>query len=192
MKNGELNKIPTPLMQLNFMDNSFFAYLQQLELLVFFSGYPFLYLLIGSLKSIKFVNPEFRKDINQLLPYTYAFAGVIFIGFELKNLYPDFSFNNISQRIQEPFWYVWGILSLLFWIPRINKIPTLSFLHSLFFLYLFVRIFKKFTSEMNTDHSFQANNMRVYTISLLLYLTILFVFYFLSFLVKRFLEKRSH
>jgi hypothetical protein len=174
------------------MDNSFFAYLQQLELLVFFSGYPLLYLLIRSLGNIEFINSDFKKRVNTILPYTYAFAGLLFLGFELKNLYPDYSFDNIYLHFQKPFWFGWAILSVLFWIPLINKMPILSFLHSLFFFYLFVKGFSKNASETNADHSLMVNNMRVYTISLLLYVLLLIVFYFLSFLIARFSKKHSH
>lgn len=166
------------------MDNSFFAYLQQLEMLIFFSGYPLIYLIIHSVASMPAVKMNFKKRILAVLPYTYAFAGILFLGFKLKNSYPDFRMEHILQQIQNPFLFCWGVLSLIFWIPRLNKIHLLSFLHSLIFFFLVIKdFFIQKTASFN-DNTLLRNNMKIYTISLLLYLVILIVFYFLSFLQK--------
>lgn len=166
------------------MDNSFFAYLQQLEMLVFFSGYPLVYLLMNSIGSMKAVQEKTKKRILSVLPYAYALAGTLFLGFELKNAFPDFAIGNILQRIQNPFLFCWGLLSLLFWIPLFSRIRVLSFLHSLIFFFLVIRDIFKQNAISFTDNSLAKNNMKIYTISLVLNLILLIVVYFFSFLIK--------
>ena len=166
------------------MDAPFFAYLQQLEILVFFSGYPLIYLLINSLGSVQGIGVNFRKRILSVLPYTYALIGTLFLGFEVKNISPDFTITHLHERIQHPFLFWWGILSLIFWIRIVNRASWLSLIHSLVFLFLILRdILVKGTASY-ADNSFLKNNMRIYTISLLLNLVALVVVYFLSFLIK--------
>ncbi len=54
------------------MGNTLFAYLQQLELMVFFSGYPLLYAFITFLASNKKSENSFKTSMASLLPYSYA------------------------------------------------------------------------------------------------------------------------
>ena len=167
------------------MDNSFFIYLQQLEILVFFLGYPLIYLLVQSIVSIPSLNKDVQKRLWILLPYAYAIAGVLFLGFELKNMFPDFSAGNIAQRIQNPFLFCWGLVSLIFWIPSVRRIPVLAFIHSLVFFYpLVIMLFQTKGVSFSENDSLK-NFMRIYTISLLLYGVILSVLYAISFLLKQ-------
>ena len=178
------NKISSPLKDHTHMDNSFFAYLQQLEILVFFSGYPLIYLLINSLGRLQGIGVNFRKRILSVLPYTYALIGTLFLGFEVKNISPDFTIAHILERIQHPFLFGWGILSLIFWIRIVNRVSWLSLIHSLVFLFFILKDILVNETTSVEDHGFLKNNMRVYTISLLLNLAALVVIYFLSFLIK--------
>ena len=167
-----------------FMDNSFFAYLQQLEILVFFSGYPLLYLLLQSFASIPSVKENLKKRVLFVLPYGYAFAGLLFLGFELKNASTDFTVENIFLRIQTPFLFYWGLLSLIFWVPFFSRNTLFSFLHSLVFVFFVLKnLFWQGSSNL-TDHSVAKNNMKVYMISLLLHFVILIGACLFSFLVK--------
>lgn len=166
------------------MDNSFFAYLQQLEILVFFSGYPLLYLLAHSFGSIPSVKENLKKRVLFVLPYGYAFAGVLFLGFELKNASADFTVENIILRIQIPFLFFWGLLSLIFWIPFFSRNTLFSFLHSLVFIFLVLKNLFLHSTAAPTDNSVAKSNMKMYTISLLLHLVILIGACCLSFLIK--------
>ena len=97
------------------MGDDFFSYLQQLELMAFFSAYPLFYAIVnvifGNSKKEIFVR------LPSLLPYGYALVGVLYLGLQLKNIYPDYSFENISSSVQQPLLTIWALLSLLFWIP---------------------------------------------------------------------------
>ena len=103
------------------MDNSFFAYLQQLELMAFFSGYPLLYAVVFFMAGNKQSRNNFKKRLISLLPYVYPVVGTLYLGLQLKNLYPDYSFENVKLSMQHPWLIVWGLLSILFWIPALGK-----------------------------------------------------------------------
>jgi hypothetical protein len=149
------------------MDKSFFIYLEQLELMVFFSGYPLIYLFIRALAEIKFIKGMFKINISTLLPYSYALAGTLFLGLELSSLYPDFSFEHIKLSSAAPFLKLWGLFSIFFLLPRLARRPVLSLLHSLFFFFLLVKdIFLNIFQ--NTEDNTLKNDMLVYTYSLLL------------------------
>lgn len=167
-----------------FMDNSFFAYLQQLEILVFFSGYPLIYLLIRSLESVQSAGGNILKKIGMILPYAYALTGTLFFGFEIKNLSPDFTIAHITERVQHPFLFGWATLSLIFWVPAVNRFPWVSLIHSFVFLFLIVKGILMNGIASSVDNGFLKNNMWVYTMSLLLNLAALIVVYLLSFLSK--------
>ena len=97
------------------MDDSFFAYLQRLELIAFFSGYPLLYTIVlfiaGNWKS----NSNSKKRIISCLPFTYALTGTLYLGLQIRNLFPVYTIENIKQAIQYPWLLAWGLLSILFW-----------------------------------------------------------------------------
>lgn len=166
------------------MDDNFFTYLQQLQLMVFFSGYPLLYAVAVFICSNLNIKNNFTQKVISKLPFTYALLGTIYLGFVLKNLYPDYSIENIKQWFQLPFLEVWGLLSILFWIPVLANKTILSLLHSLVFFYLLLRdlIFHYSGSH---DNSIVKNDMNVYTVSLLINLGALVFIVLLSFLFIR-------
>ncbi len=173
------------------MDNSFFAYLQKLEMLVFFSGYPLLYLLV-----ISIAGSQKRKNISQnklvlFLPYTYAFAGTLYLGLLLKNVYPDYSITHISERILHPYLTIFGLSSLLFWIPALNHKRIVSFLHSLIFFCLLAKDFFIRETGIAADKTVLQNDMKIYAISFLLHVSALLFFCGLTYLYRRFLSRHS-
>ncbi len=145
------------------MDDSFFAYLQQLELMAFFSAYPLVYAIIQVIAGNS--KKEIIKKISSLLPSAYALVGLLYLGLQLKNLYPDYSFENIRLSMQQPFLKIWALLSQLFWIPVLRKKLALSLIHSLpFFLFLVKDIFLR----SSPDKHIVRNDMKIYTDSLLI------------------------
>jgi hypothetical protein len=170
------------------MDNSFFAYLQQLELMAFFSGYPLFYAVIVSIAGNRQSRTDFKKRMVSLLPYAYALAGTLYLGFQLKNLYPDYSIENIKSNLYQPWLLIWGLLSLLFWIPAFAKKPVFSLLHSLVFFFFLLRDLFSQVFSRTTDKNLLKNDMNLYTDSLLFNLgayTSIVVFYFLFFRYKK-------
>lgn len=163
------------------MDTTFLSYLERLELLAFFAAYPLVYAIVHVITGSS--NRKNIKKISSFLPYAYALVGILYLGLQLKNLYPDYSLNNIRHSVQQPFLKVWALLSLLFWIPALAKKPVVSLLHSLvFFFFLVQDLFLKSSPDKNIVR----NDMKIYTDSILINLGALLIILILFWLFKYF------
>lgn len=160
-------------------------YLQLLEILAFFSGYPMIFLLVKYLNQFK----SFQRLTSQalhILPFVYGLIGILFLGLQLKTL----SVTNDLDRIQHPYLFIWGILSIIFLFPKFSKQPSFSLLHSLIFLFVLIsKIFFKSTS-LEEKSQVISNYMNIYTISIALNLVLLFLVMAVSFLLKK-IKNRS-
>ena len=138
------------------MNESLIEYLQRLELLAFFSGYPLVYAVV-----VYFFRN--RPATANLLPVAYAITGTLYVGLQIKNLYPRFA----VAELQHPLLVLWACLSLLFFLPVLSKKKYISLLHSLVFFYFLVKdIFLQLFSSATDRHVLQ-NDMKIYTDSLL-------------------------
>jgi len=171
------------------MDDIFFAYLQRLELMAFFSGYPLLYAVILFITGNQQLKNNFKNRTVSLLPFAYALVGTLYLGLQLKNLYPDYSIDNIKQAIQQPYLVSWGLLSILFWIPVLGKKKVLSLIHSLVFFFFLVRDFFLQLSVSSADKNIIRNDMKIYTVSLLLNLGAFALVVILSFLFTHYKKR---
>jgi hypothetical protein len=149
------------------MGDSFFIYLEQLELLFFFSGYLLIYLFIRAVAETGWTKKIFAKNISTLLPYSYALVGVLYLGFLLKSLYPDYSMSYINAAIKIPALKIWALSSILFFVPRFAKNPVYSLLHSLVFIFFIFRHFYFYLFK-SIDKSVLKNDMNLYAYSLLI------------------------
>jgi hypothetical protein len=170
------------------MDDSFFLYLDRLELMAFFSGYVLIYLIIRSLGDAERIKKVTKINISSLLPCAYALVGILYLGLQLKNLYPDYTWAHIAAANPEPYLKIWGLLSILFFIPALNKKPVFSLLHSLvFFFFLAKDIALHFIQS--TENDVVKNDMKIYTISLLInlaaFIFILLVYFFYTRFTKQ-------
>jgi hypothetical protein len=168
------------------MDDAFFAYLQRLELMAFFSGYPLLYAGIHFIAGNQPAKKNFKSRIASLLPFAYALVGSLYLGLQFKNLYPDYSIENIKQTLQ-PFLKIWGLLAILFWIPALAKRPFVSLLHSLIFFFFLIKDLVVQLAASSADKDMVRNDMKLYTDSLLVNLGALItitLFYFFLIRVK--------
>lgn len=149
----------------------FFFYLHRLELIAFFSGYPLIYATVFLIEGKRRSKIELKKGtFTSLLPFSYALVGTLYFGFELMNLYPNYSYDNIREFAQHPFLVVWGLLAMLFWIPAIANRTILSLMHSLVFFILLVRDLFFFRPVAGADRSMVSNDMKLYTYSLFLHI----------------------
>ncbi|MDP9078087.1 MAG: hypothetical protein M3O71_11720 [Bacteroidota bacterium] len=155
------------------MDNSFLAYVQKLETMAFFSGYALVYTAVLFLSGNKLFKSKFVDRLVLLLPFTYAFVGTLFLGFQIRKLYPDYSTEHIRLLIQQSYLVIWGLLPIAFWLPVFNKRPVLSLIHSLvFFCVLAGDLFIQFTTH-TADDNIVKNDMKVYGASMILNLGVL-------------------
>ncbi|MEO6838389.1 MAG: hypothetical protein ABI185_08360 [Ginsengibacter sp.] len=166
------------------MENNFFAYLQQLEIMAFFLGYSLLYALILSIAGNKGSGNNFKKLIVTALPISYALVGTLYLGLQLKNFYLSYSSGNGRLAIHHPYLMIWGLLSILFWIPLFRKKEVLSLIHSLVFFFILVKdIFMQMSSSV--DENVLKNDMRIYTFSFLLNLATFILLVLFSFVVSK-------
>lgn len=150
------------------MGNGFYVYLQQLELMAFFSGYPLLYAIILFFAGKKLPQNNYRNRIVSLLPFAYALIGTLYLGFQLKNLFYNYSAANVRHIFVQPWLLIWGLLSLLFWLPALRKKNELSLIHSLVFFFFLVKdIVLQITGSSGGREMLQ-NDMRIYAVSFLL------------------------
>lgn len=161
------------------MDNSFVAYLQLLEILGFFSGYPMIYLLVKYFDQYPGLKP-FTKNLQPSLPFSYGLVGILFLGFEIRNAYPAF----VPVHFQHPYLMFLGILSLVFLVPKISKNPIWSLYHGLVFLIVMIQNIVE-SYHQDPDHSLIKNYMTIYSISLGLNLAILLLVFLLRVLLKK-------
>jgi hypothetical protein len=168
------------------MNNSFFTYLQQLELMAFFSGYPLVYAVVIVFAGKKPEKNSFRDRALSTLPFAYALVGTLFLGFELKKLYPDYSLANINSTLHMPWLVLWGLLSILFWIPAIGKKKYLTIIHSLVFFFFLVKDLFTQLSSSSANNDTIKNDKNIYTNSLLLNTGALILLMLVSFLFTRY------
>lgn len=167
------------------MDQSFFQYLEQLELIGFFSGYPIVYLLVYVLTAAKKKYSTGSERRVFLLPVAYALVGLLFIGYEIKKIMDESGIETMMTQLKGRYLLIWGLSSVLFFIPFLRKKPVWSFLHSLVFFSVVVKdlinaVFK------NADPSFLKNTINLYTGSMLLHGFAFALVLLLSFLNSRF------
>lgn len=173
------------------MDSSFFGYIQQLELMAFFWGYPLVYALVVMVAGTKEKQGNYKNRFVSLLPLGYALAGTLYLALQLKNFYPDYSIEHLRLSFEKPALTGWGLLSILFWIPALRKRKVLSLLHSLvFFFFLLKDLLLSLFGATTGNSSTIANDMGIYTNSLLLHIACFGLISLLSFLLK--LYKRRH
>jgi len=168
------------------MNDSFLEYLHRLELIAFFSGYPLIYILVFFMAGHKLSENKLKVKAFSLLPYAYALIGTLYLGMLLRNLHPDYSIKNINQVLQPAYLTGWGLLAMLFWIPVMARRPVLSLLHSFVFFYFLVRdIFIQMGAHA-MDENIVRNDMKLYTVSLLLNVGCLISITLIYFLFIRF------
>lgn len=173
------------------MDNSFLMYLDRLELMAFFSGYTLIYLIIRSLTDAEWIKKVTKINIISLLPSAYALVGILYLGLQLKNLYTDYTWVHIAAANPEPYLKIWGLLSILFFIPVLNKKIVLSLLHSLvFFFFLAKDIFLHFVQS--TEKDVVKNDMKIYTISLLINIAAFIFIALVYFIFARLKKQKSY
>lgn len=174
------------------MGDGMIEYLQQLEMMAFFSGFPLLYALVIVAAGYLQKKPELKKKLISLLPYTYAIVGTLYVGLQIKNLYPDYDMENIRNSILHPFLFWWACLSILFWLPVINKRMVLSLIHSLVFFFLLLKdLFINISHTSGEDNSIVRNDMKIYTDSLLLNAGVYFLTILILFIITLLIKKRK-
>ncbi len=167
------------------MDNSFFAYIQELELIAFFSGFPLIYVVILFASGCFNLKQDFKDRLKQLLSFGYALVGTLYLGLIVRNLYPGYSL----ETIQNPYLTGWGILAVFFWIPALSKKTMISLMHSLVIFSLLVKNQLMQLISNSPDINMVRNNMKIYNISLILNLGTFSCLLLLTFVLNNFKKR---
>ena len=69
------------------MGNEMMSYLQRLEIMAFFSGYPVLYLIILAYAGKEELRTITKKRLVSLLPFAYALIGVLYSGLQCFSIF---------------------------------------------------------------------------------------------------------
>ena len=173
------------------MGNEMITYLQQLEILAFFSGYPLIYAIAATIKSTARSGNSIKRRMFTLLPFAYAISGILYAGLQLRNLCPDLSYDHISSEIQIPFYAIWGFTSILFFLPALNKKPFISLLHSSIFFYLMAKNYYLEISGSETDPTVLKNYMKIYFDSIILNIAIIIALLIINAAARYLKEKIS-
>lgn len=147
------------------MSDDLAAYMERITLMTFFCGYPLLYALVFFIAGKYEEKKTFARKLTSLLPLGYALSATLFLGLFLKNISVNYSLTNAAAPLS--FLQLWGLSAVLFWIPALSKKPVFSLLHSAIFLYLLLKDLFIYTIS-STDKDMVRNDMKIYTLSLLI------------------------
>ena len=153
--------------------------------MAFFSGYPLFYAVIRVIASNVFNKTEVQNRLVSHLPHAYALVATLYLSFQLKTMFPDYSFAHTHL----PYLKAWAIVAVLFWIPALAKKPVWSFLHSLVFFFYIVRDLSLQIFATPGDTDMVKNDMKLFSVSLLFNLAAFAAILFVSYLLRRFSKK---
>lgn len=153
------------------MHPDFFAYLKRLELMAFFPGYVLWYLVVMTLSERLSLKDTLKSRLRYSLPYSYAFIATLYLGLQIRNIYPDFSAAHVKQYFGSflPL-QAWAFLALLFWLPGLAKRAGFTLLHSIVFFIVIVKDLVVYFRNTASPEAYDVlrNDMQLFTISLLL------------------------
>jgi hypothetical protein len=172
------------------MGNSLTAYIQQLELIAFFAGYPIMFILVQVIARSFKETPSFFYRLQKLLPFAYALAGTLYLGLTLNNTFHAYRFTNSIELPANPLLTAWALFSLLFYFKFFRRKSLLAFLHSLVFFFLFAKdIFLYALGKLERERL--VIDMKLYSDSLLLNCGCLLLCYLVFIFWRRF-AKNNH
>ena len=166
------------------MIDSFVAYIEHLELLTFFSGYPIIYALVKAFWGKGQNSSPLIESLYRSLAMAYALVGTFFILLWFREIYIQQVIKNTEPGLNLSALRIWGFLSIIFWFPLFRKKPVYSLIHSFVFFFLFCKdLITGLGSEIGKDVI--TNDMKVYTVSIILHLISLILVSLVYFIVNK-------
>jgi hypothetical protein len=168
-----------------FMNDSFIVYIERLELLTFFSGYPLVYTFAHFIAGSNLKQRDhFKSALIPCLPKGYALAGTIFFLLLVREVLIPSGIPNMAPGYNITPLKIWGLLAFFFWIPALNRKPYYSLLHSMvFFIILFKDLITGSSAASGKD--ILSNDMKVYTVSLVLNILCLFTILTINWIFRK-------
>ena len=160
-------------------------YIEMLELIAFFAGFPLVYLLVHAFADQPKKPAVFFKKLAYLLPFSYALVGTLYFLFLIKNLYEEYSLRNNLHAFANPWLIIWALSSLLMWSALFRRKAYFSFLHSLVIFFLLLRDVFLYATD-NLGKPMLVNDMKLYSGSLILNSGCLLLTYILYLIIKHY------
>lgn len=172
------------------MGEDLLLYIQRLELMAFFAGYPLVYSLVHFIANLGSGNAGRRLGKPAaLMPYAYALTATLFLGLVFREITMDHQENSNLSSFPIIYLRLWGILATVFWIPAMSRRPVYSLLHSMVFFLLWLLDLIKGMNEVN-GKEMVGNDMKIYTDSLILNFICFGLILALNYFQRRILQKK--
>ncbi len=169
------------------METELVAYIERLELMAFFTGYPLVYSIVKVISgNLLKKDALFAGKMVKLLPYAYALAATLFIGLVVRDALTSYKAGVHEQLFSASFFTIWGCLAILCWLPGVANKPVLSLYHSLVFFFL---LLKDIFSDKVSAPDIIRNDMKVYTDSLLLHVACYLLIFIIFLILNRVFKK---
>ena len=170
------------------MVNDLLSYIEWVELETFFSGFLLVYAIIYLL-SAKQPAGFIKVRILPLLPLAYALIATLYWGLQFKNWYPDYNINHIISGTYYPYLKLWALLAIFFWLPILYRKKILAAIHSSIFFFLMMKDFGVQVLSKNADSSSRNNDLKIYTVSIIMHIAALAVVLLAYLLILRLKRK---
>src|SRR6266496_213257 len=170
------------------MINDLLAYIEWVELETFFSGFLLVYAIIYLL-SAKQSAGFIKIKILPLLPLSYALIATLYWGLQFKNWYPDYNINHIIYSTYYPYFKLWALLAIFFWLPFFYRRKFLAVMHSSVFFFLMMKDIAVQVLSKNSDSSSRNNDLKIYAVSIGMHIAALAVVLLVYLLILRLKRK---
>lgn len=114
------------------MDNEFLASFEKFELIAFFSGYALIYVLLNGVLQGERI---FGASKTRLFSLSYQLTATLFLGYTVRKLVMG-SLDGVQTYFYHPLLYLFGLLSIFFWLPPLYRRSVIMLFHSLVFFSL--------------------------------------------------------
>lgn len=166
------------------MWKDFTEFVQWVELETFFSGYLIIVLITYLLSRKWRGKPSIIRYLLRNLPKAYALVGTLYLALQIKNAYPHLGIGTITGDGRYAYLRIWAMLSVLFWIPALNRNIIFSLVHNMIFFILMGISFYNglFSGDVNGDMNM--NNIKIFAASLALNLLSILFFLMIRLIFK--------
>lgn len=117
--------------------NDFFIFLEKLELIAFFGGFPLVYFLVYFISTDFSFGKNWLIQLPKRLPVAYAFTTLLFVGMKLDQWIRSHG-AAIDFRSYLFYFQAWAFLGLLFFSIFFRRKPHYTLLHSVPFISLLI------------------------------------------------------
>jgi hypothetical protein len=165
-----------------------FSFFWWIYFCVFFSGYPFIYILFYFIGKRRSMHHAVEEKILPILPLAYALVAICFWLLVITTGRMNFVIQRISSAAPSALVILYSLTSLLFFLPAFRRKIWWSLLHSLpLFVLPFYYIFSRGTRSQITDREDILNLIRIYAAGFMIYIIVMV----LMLAIRRLLKSRN-